>query len=69
LEHGLAETPLQVLAGEAPGEWFVESGVTLTEGHDAIGQLVEGGAVIGREDLPLENREVHLHQVNANAID
>jgi len=68
LDECIAQATFQGLSGEAPGEWIVESGVTLAEGHGAIGQLVEGGAVIGSEHLSLENREVNLDLVEPTCM-
>src|SRR4051794_33949972 len=68
LEEWIAQAMLQVLSGEAPGEWLAESGVALTEGDDTFNQFVEGGAVIGSEYFALDDREVDFDLVEPTRI-
>ena len=41
LKKRLKQAALQILTGKAPGEWFVESGILLAEGDDALCQLLQ----------------------------
>ena len=50
LEQGFAESALQILAGEAPGEEFAE-------GVNRLREFIEAGVVIRREHLALDDRE------------
>jgi hypothetical protein len=59
---------LEILAGQTPGEGFVERGVALPEDVDAGSEFVQCRAVIRSKDLALNDRKVDLHQVNAKRI-
>ena len=69
LEQGFAESALQILAGEAPGEQLAKCGVASAEGVHGVGQFVKTGVVIRLEHLALDYREVNFDQANANAVD
>jgi hypothetical protein len=54
-EVRIVQAPREILAGETPGEGFVEAGVALTEGVESGGEIVQGEAIIGSEDLALDD--------------
>jgi hypothetical protein len=69
IEERFTQESLKVLAGEAPGERLVQGGIATAELNNAVLQLVQAGAVVRSEHFALDDREVDLDQVNANAID
>src|SRR6266852_752690 len=60
LKQGLTKTALQILACEAPGKRLAKGGVSPPERHNAFGELVQAGAVVRGEHLPLDDREVNF---------
>ena len=69
LKEWIAQTALQVLAGESPGKWLVEGGVALAERDDALHQLVQRGAVIRREHLALDDRKIKFDLIEPAGMD
>jgi len=68
LEVWIIQTLFEVLAGETPGEWFVQCGVALTEGVDSGGELVKSGAVVRGEHLALDDRKVDLDLIEPTCV-
>jgi hypothetical protein len=60
--EALDEVP-KVPAGELPLEGTSDLLVMVLEAQDAVFELVGGGEVVGRQHLPLEDREVDLDLV------
>jgi hypothetical protein len=53
LEQRLTQPSFEVLASEAPGKWFLKSGVASAECVKGFRQLLEAGVVIRLEHLAL----------------
>lgn len=59
----LGEQGSEVLAAELPLERASGGAVVFLEAQQAISDFSQGLEVIGREDLALNNREIHLDLV------
>jgi len=68
LEQRLTQTSFEILASEAPGEWFLKGGVASAEGVKGIGQFLEAGVVIRLEHLALDNRKVNFDLIQPARI-
>ncbi len=59
----LNEEFVEVLAGELPFEGLSRSRPVVLKVQEALGDSVEVGKIIGRQDLPLDDREVDFDLV------
>ena len=55
-----SEEPVEITAGELPGERLGDALVALLKGDEAFAQDLEIGEVVRSEDLALNHREVDL---------
>jgi hypothetical protein len=62
------EEPIEIVAGELPGERLGDLLVTLLKGEQAFRQYLKVGEIIGSEHLALNHREVDLDLVEPGSM-